>query len=305
MATKLPKREKNEAPTVLKYIPHGVNSKIFRKLTTPEELEKVEEFKTKFFGDKLVDFVVFYNNRNIRRKMTSDVILAFYEFTKKLPKEARERTRLLMHTQPVDENGTHLPQVVEDVVPDIKHLIVFSTDRVEAVLLNCIYNLTDVVINMASNEGFGIATLEGMMAERMIVANVTGGLQDQMGFVDDEGNPVSENIHFNENWDTNALGTYRKCGSWCKPAFPNNRALIGSCPTPYIFDDRCDWNNVANLLKEIYDMTPEERQKAGEEGRKFAIENFDSKVMNNKFIQAFDYLFENWKPRPKFGIYKP
>ena len=43
--------------------------------------------KSELFQGKDLDFVLFYNNRNIRRKMTSDTILAFKEFADKLPKE--------------------------------------------------------------------------------------------------------------------------------------------------------------------------------------------------------------------------
>ena len=49
-----------------------------------------------------------------------------------------------------------------------------------------------------------------MMAETMIVANVTGGLQDQMGFVDDEGTPIHEDVHFNAEWGSNHDGRYKK-----------------------------------------------------------------------------------------------
>ena len=37
---------------------------------------------------------------------------------------------------------------------------------------------------------------------------------------------------------------------------------MGSVPTPYIFDDRCDWEDVANRIKEWYDIPREEREKS-------------------------------------------
>ena len=41
-----------------------------------------------------------------------------------------------------------------------------------------LYNIADVTINMASNEGFGLGTCESLMCGTPISVNVTGGLQD-------------------------------------------------------------------------------------------------------------------------------
>ena len=58
-----------------------------------------------------IEFVLFYNNRNIRRKMTSDALLAFQEFRNRIPEEKRDKVAFLLHTQPRDENGTDLPKL--------------------------------------------------------------------------------------------------------------------------------------------------------------------------------------------------
>ena len=89
---------------------------------------------------------------------------------------------LLMHTQPVDENGTDLPKVIEDCTNDIN--VIFADNRYSEKELNYLYNLADVTINVASNEGFGLATAESVMAGKPIIVNVTGGMQDQCGFRD-------------------------------------------------------------------------------------------------------------------------
>lgn len=54
-----------------------------------------------------------YNARNIRRKCTSDLILAYSEFCNKIGKEKAKKCALLLHTHPLDENGTDLPTVVD------------------------------------------------------------------------------------------------------------------------------------------------------------------------------------------------
>ncbi len=121
------------------------------------------ETRKRLFGDAEVDYVVFYNSRNIRRKQTSDIIYAFNVFMSKLTPEQRERVRLVLHTQPVDDNGTDLPRVIRDVTPDIEKYVVFSPNRTEYEYLNHLYNIADVTINMSSNEGFGLGTCESII----------------------------------------------------------------------------------------------------------------------------------------------
>ena len=45
-----------------------------------------------------------------------------------------------------------------------------------------LYNSTDVQIQLTSNEGWGLSLTEAMLAGNPIIANVTGGMQDQMRF---------------------------------------------------------------------------------------------------------------------------
>jgi len=216
-------------PWQVKYIPHGVDETLWRRYTEKEDLDRVDELKKNMFGDEYdkVKFIVLYNNRNIRRKMPGDVILAYRDFLLTLPPKDRDACRLVLHTAPVDDNGTDLLTVIRDVAPEVN--AVFSPSRLDPRSMVDIYNTCDVVINLASNEGFGIGTLEAMMAERLIVANVTGGLQDQMGFRDDDGNLISEDVHFNADWGTNADGKYRNHGEWAVPVFPNNREAFEEC----------------------------------------------------------------------------
>ena len=63
--------------------------------------------------DDDIEFIFFYNNRNIRRKNPGDLILAFKTFCDTLSKEEADKCCLLMHTQPRDENGTDLPAVAK------------------------------------------------------------------------------------------------------------------------------------------------------------------------------------------------
>lgn len=297
---------KKDAPAdwQVSYIPHGVPETQFYRYTEQADIDRLAEVRKNVFGGADVKFTVLYNNRNIRRKMTGDVILAYQKFLRSLPEEDREGCRLLLHTQPVDENGTDLIALINDVAPDIK--VVFSAERVDTKTMNDLYNISDVVINLASNEGFGIGTLEAMMTETMIVANVTGGLQDQMGFVDGEGNYLDPDVHYNADWGSNHDGKYTQHGEWVIPCYPVQRALIGSPPTPYIFDDRCSWDDAADALSTIYHLTPEERNRRGALGREYALTiGMNSAAMGEAFIKGIDTVLANWKPTKRFGLYTP
>ena len=59
-------------------------------------------------------------------------------------------------------------------------------------------------------------------------------------------------------------------GEWAKPVWPSNRSLQGSPPTPYIFDDRCSYEDVADKILEWYNTDKKERDEAGLKGREFA-----------------------------------
>jgi len=290
------------------YIPHGINEKWFYPVSVfDDEYKQVESMKKRLTDDK-IEFIVFYNNRNIRRKMTGDVILAFKTFCDMLTKEEAEKCCLLMHTQPVDDNGTHLPNVVEAVCPDYK--VYFSDQKLEPKQLSHIYNMVDVTINIASNEGFGLGTCESMMCGTPIIVNVTGGLQDQCGFklngkhlIADDYDEI-KSLHDDRKWANNPDLTW---GEWVKPVWPSNRALVGSVPTPYIFDDRCRFDDAAQAMKEWYDMDSEKRNECGMKGHEFVMSDesmMSAKAMCQNFMDHMDKGFEMWKPRKRYRMFK-
>ena len=290
------------------YIPHGINEKYFYPVSVfDDEHKQVESMKKRLTDDK-IEFIVFYNNRNIRRKMTGDVILAFKTFCDMLSKEEADKCALLMHTQPVDDNGTHLPNVVDAICPDYK--VYFSDQKLEPKQLNHIYNMVDVTINIASNEGFGLGTCESLMCGTPIIVNVTGGLQDQCGFkykdkfLTYKDYDWVKSLHDDRKWANNKDLTY---GEWVKPVWPSNRALVGSVPTPYIFDDRCRFDDAAQAMKDWYDMDSEKRQECGMKGYEFVMGEesmMTSKNMCQNFINHMDKGFEMWKPRKRYSMFK-
>lgn len=289
------------------YIPHGIDhKKKFYPITDDNTEGQVllTRVREETLRNEPVDFVVFYNARNLRRKMTSDVLLAYDHFLKQLPKEQADRCRIVLHTAPVDDNGTDLPAVIRDVVPNVR--AIFSNNRVEADILNALYNIADVTINLASNEGFGLGTCESMLAGTPIIVNVTGGLQDQCGFTTDEGEYLDPETHFTYEWGSNHDGRYKKHGDWAFPCFPTSRSLQGSPLTPYIFDDRCSWEDAGNHILTLYNMTREERKRRGLLGREYAMNQgmFTAEKMGELFIEHINKTLENWTPRERFTLVK-
>ena len=227
------------------YVPHGCNTEAFYPITSlHDEWEELKAFRDGL-ADKNIEFIVLYNSRNIRRKMPGDVVLAFKSFCDMLPKEKAEKCALLMHTQPRDENGTDLPELVKAVAPEAK--VYFSDQKLDNKHMNFLYNMADVTINIASNEGWGLSTTESLLTETPIIVNVTGGLQDQCGFKKEDGSYLTVDDYTTE-WGSNHNGRYKECGEWAKPVFPSSISLVGSIPTPYIFDDRCRWDDAADKI---------------------------------------------------------
>ena len=141
------------------------------------------------------------------------------------------------------------------------------------------------------------------MAGRMIIANTTGGMQDQMRFEDENG----KWIDFDDKFCSNHYGKYKKHGRWAIPVFPNNMSIVGSIPTPYIFDDRCDFRDVANAIEQVYNLDPEERKQLGLEARKWVTSDesmMSAEHMCDNVVSTIEETFATFKPRKNFELIK-
>ena len=281
------------------YVPHGINQDTYKPTEVPAD------FKKQVLGGKDYKFVLFWMNRNIKRKQPSDVIWAFNKFRDGLSEEDKNKVCLIMHTAPIDQNGTNLIEVQKRIAPDCD--IKFSTDRVNQEQLNWLYNLSDCTINIAGNEGFGLTTAESVMAGTPIIVNVTGGLQDQCGFKVDGKYLTAEDYK-----EIGSLHDYRKWedkvthGEWVKPVWPRTQTMVGSVPTPYIIDDKVDIHEVSDAIRYWYDKTPQERKEAGLVGRKEFIGEMGLNVdnQNKQMADGIEKAIKNWTPKQKFNVYK-
>ena len=293
-------KEKHWTPPAdwqVSYVPHGINADLYKPVEVPKE------FKQSIFGDKEYEFVLYWNNRNIRRKQPMDAMLAFDKFREALPEDKRDKICMVMHTAPVEEHGTDLPTFIEHCIPEAN--IIFAPNKYTEQELNYLYNIADVTINVASNEGFGLATAESVMAGTPIILNVSGGMQDQCGFRD---KGTGKLLTAEDYVEIGSLHDRHKkagvvWGDWVKPIWPV-RSTTGSVPTPYIFDDRLDFEDIAPLIMDWYMIGREERKAAGLKGRKHFIGEgkLSKEAMCDSLVEGMEGAFANWKPKQKFKL---
>jgi hypothetical protein len=287
---------------VIEYVPHGINDKTFHPIHDDhKDFKALQEFKSNLFKGREIDYVVFFNSRNIQRKHPGDTILAFKYFCEKIGAEKAKKVALVMKTEVSSQHGTDLKAIKDAFASDIN--IMFATEKLTPEQMNLLYNIADLTMLMSSNEGWGLALTESMMAGTMISANVTGGMQDQMRFENEKG----EWIDFDADFPSNHRGTYKKHGKWALPIWPTNMSMMGSPLTPYIFDDRCTPEDAADKMLEAYELGREERNKRGLLGREWCLSDesgFTGKTMSENIIKGIDNTLENFKPRELYEVTK-
>ena len=284
---------------IIKYVPHGIDQRAFYPIN-PED-KNFKQFRKDTLKGNDYEFVAFFNSRNISRKHPHDLVLGYRLFCDKIGKEKAKNCGLIMHTSVVDQHGTDLKALKEALCDPSYVNLLFSSSKLSASQLNCLYNIADVTVLPSSNEGWGLSLTESMMAGTMIAANVTGGMQDQMRFENDKG----EWLDFDANFPSNHRGTYKKHGEWAIPIFPSNISLQGSPKTPYIFDDRCTPEDIAEALFKSYSMNPSDRNRKGLKGREWALSKeagFTSHIMTQGIVDGINETIDNFNPRPPFDL---
>jgi len=288
---------------IIEYVPHGINEEHFFPIDEKHESwDKLQTAKKQLFGDKEYDHVFLFNSRNIRRKNVSNLLAAYSLFKENLPEDKKDKVALVLHTAPIDGNGTDL-FAVRDLFLGEDDSVRFSQGKLSTEGMNFLYNLADITVLPSNAEGWGLALTESMMAGTMIMATVTGGMQDQMRFEDENGNWFTPSPEI----PSNHKGTYKKHGKWVIPIFPFTRNIVGSPKTPYIYDDQIDFEDLSNKMMESYNMSKEEKITKGLAGREWVLsdESMESaRMMNSNVIKYIDKTLNNFKPRKNFEFIK-
>ena len=166
---------KQDFPEKTNFIPHALPDQLFYPL--PESQAKLN--KQQILGNERKDFfTLFWVNRNARRKRPSDVIEAWSIFMKRIKAEGKKDAILIMHTDPMDQEGPNLHEVTR--LFNVQDSVIFSTERIDFDKMNVLHNISDACINISYAEGFGLPTLESMQCGKPIIAVKTGGLTRQV-----------------------------------------------------------------------------------------------------------------------------
>ena len=288
---------------IFRYIPHGLNHEHYFPINREhDDYKDMKIFRNSVFKGDDVDYVLFFNSRNIRRKQIPDAMMAFRSFLDSLPKEKADKCRFILHTEGSTDAGTDLYAVKEYLFDEnYEKNIVFSHSKLPRQHLNYLYNIADVQILLTSNEGWGLTITEAVLAGTPIIANVTGGMQDQMRFVDENGKWFTPSADV----PSNHRGTYKEHGEWAFPVYPTSRSIQGSPPTPYIYDDRCKWEDAEARIKECYELGRAELKRRGKVGREWFLGDeagFTADHQAIRVMEAFTELFEVWEPRNDFDM---
>lgn len=263
---------KDKFPRKTNFVPHALPETVFFPIHPSEKLKR----KSEILGpDRADHFVLFWMNRNARRKRPNDLLLSFKNFLDKLKKEhGHTKASLLMHTDPNDPEGPNLFAVTEML--GIKDNVVFSNQRVDFQTINLLHNISDVCINISYAEGFGLSTLEAMQVGNPIIAPKTGGQTRQVvNAYTQEENGVALPIRM--------------------------QTLVGSQSVPYIFEDMVHNDDITDAMMKMYELGPEARKQLGQKARDYALSEFGyQKVVDLwnetmiKTIMEFKYNKKNF-----------
>ena len=259
------------APEVkLDYVPHAVDSNIFNPMTQ----EQINEVRERHLGNDKDRVVFFWNNRNARRKQSGTLLFWFKKF---LDKVGHDKAQLIMHTDPKDPHGQDLEHIIDHLGLDTDRQVLLSVQKVNQGDLATLYNMVDCTINISDAEGFGLATLESLSCGTPIIANMTGGLQEQIRSGSD------------------LFGI---------PLFPESKAVIGSQDVPYIYEDRLSEGQVVSALEKMFVMTSEERKELGMKGREHVMKNYNFETFNKQWVDIMTEIHEqegSWETRTNYN----
>ena len=259
------------APEVkLDYVPHAVDSNIFNPMTQ----EQINEVRERHLGADKDRVVFFWNNRNARRKQSGTLLFWFKKF---LDKVGHDKAQLIMHTDPKDSHGQDLEHIIDHLELDTDRQVLLSVEKVNQGDLATLYNMVDCTINISDAEGFGLATLESLSCGTPIIANMTGGLQEQIRSGSD------------------LFGI---------PLIPESKAVIGSQDVPYIYEDRLSEGQVVSALEKMFVMTSEERKELGMKGREHVMNNYNFETFNKQWVDIMTEIHEqegSWETRTNYN----
>jgi len=258
------------------YLPHAVNSEIFRPAKTEEEEAQVQGLRKQILAasglEKDNRKIFFWNNRNARRKQSGTIIWWFKEW---LDKVGHDKAMLLMHTDAKDPHGQDLPHIINKLGLE-KGQVLLSTSKVSQQELANLYRVADFTVNISDAEGFGLATLESLSCGTPIIVNMTGGLQEQ--------------VTDGKNW----------FGFGIEPAA---KSIIGSLQVPYIYEDRMSQKDFEKTLTSALNIRTKTYKKMVTLGKVHVKQNYSFDAFEKSWIEVMDRVVEehgSWETRKNY-----
>ena len=253
------------------YLPHAVDSTVFKTFSFEQKYELRRQVLPEEDQDK---FIVFWNNRNARRKQSGTLLWWWKEWLDK--RDLHDKAQLIMHTNPFDPHGQNLNTIASELGLNNRQ-VVFSTKKVSLKGMPAFYISADCTVNIADAEGFGLATLESLACGTPIIVNMTGGLQEQiMG----DGGPFGF------------------------PIYPTSKSIIGSQQVPYIYEDRISKEQLHSELDKMYCMSKEDRYELGMKGAKHVQQNYNFEKFGEKWVNLMLKIHEehgSWETRKGYN----
>ena len=248
-----------------KFIPHAVPKNIYFQMS--DVTKKL--VKEKHFGEKSNHWTLFWNNKNFDRKRPADLIVAWSLFADRVKREkGHSDIVLFLHTDPKFEVGANMIELSKHLGCD--HTILYSNGIINFQTLNEYYNISDCTINISHSEGFGLSTLESMMTGTPIIAPLTGGQTRQI--ID------------------------HRSGEEMGKALPIEIKLMNSTQNvPYIYEDYCSVETIAQKIWEMYTMDPEEYRILQSKVLDYANSEFNYEKVVQKWHESLQETIRDWK----------
>lgn len=246
------------------YLPHALPRDFFKP-----QPEKKMELRHKAFG-QLPDiekrFMVFWIGVNARRKRLGDFLLAMDKVTAQRPD-----TLTIVKTMMQSDEGVNPKEFIDTLCPHLKanNNVLFlehisdhkdgkdiQRDFTEQEIAD-LYNMSDVVVNNSSHEGFGLSVLQALYCGIPILGHETGGITGQI----------------------------KDLPEVCR--MPSDAtAIVGDVVVPYISEHFVNPDTIVKHLMQFMNMTAEERMNIG----RLAYEASKEYDMQNMITQWDDII---------------
>ena len=277
------------------YVPHAIPSELFQYSGDRERAK----FRKEQFGLEDSDFLVFWSNRNARRKQSGYLIYCFNEFLNNLKKKDKNaKAKLLMHTDPRDPNGQDLNAITHELKL-LDGEVLLSPSKVPPNALAQIYSAADCTINISDAEGFGLSTFESLACETPVIVTMTGGLQEQVTYLD----KVTDDIMFKRNKKNKSIVEYEH-GIGLEPI---SKSIIGSQQVPFIYEDRLNQKQISEALMKMYEFGAPKRKELGVAGRAHVLKNYSFETFTKQWYDILIATHEkhgSWSTRKNYKAWE-